>query len=427
VIKILRLVVIIGLLETAATASAQNPYKDPVLDSLIAVALHNNPGLKASEKNAESMDYRVTPSGILPDPMFMLSLSGPTRGSWVGEPMSSPNVMVGLNQMIPFPGKQAAMKKAARYMALGTKEMTNDFRLGLAAGVKSAYYELAYWQSALQTVERNIRYIDELEQVARERYKVGIGLQTNVLNAQKTRTQLEDHKLMVMQMLQTAELTLVRLLGGNNVAGIQASLPGSPDLPEQDPSLLNSRMTENNPGLKMAEFQVLSGKQMTRKAGLDFMPDLSIGAAYGFGNGNEMDPMFSEDMLTFTIGLNLPIWAGWKQKNELSSARASLKSSEYEYEDMINRLRFQLSKSVLEYDRNRSRYILYSESLLPQTEAVLESARASYEVGQLEFLDVIMAQMELFDAQLERQRSLADALKTLAEIEMLTAASGNQN
>jgi outer membrane protein TolC len=67
----------------------------------------------------------------------------------------------------------------------------------------------------------------------------------------------------------------------------------------------------------------------------------------------------------------------------------------YEYEDTINSLRFQLSKSVLEYDRNRSRYILYSESLLPQTEAVLESARASYEVGQLEFLDVIMAQMEL--------------------------------
>jgi outer membrane protein TolC len=42
-------------------------------------------------------------------------------------------------------------------------------------------------------------------------------------------------------------------------------------------------------------------------------------------------------------------------------------------------------------------------------------------VGELEFLDVITAQMELFNAELELQRSLADALKALAEIERLTA------
>jgi outer membrane protein TolC len=138
-----------------------------------------------------------------------------------------------------------------------------------------------------------------------------------------------------------------------------------------------------------------------------------------------MFPMFSTDMFTLKVGLNLPIWAGWKQSNRLSSARASLKAAEYEYSDTENRLRFKLSRSALAYERNRSRYSLYSESLVPQTEGVLESARASYEVGALEFLDVIMAQMDLFNAQLEKQRSLADALKALAEIEMLTAKVEN--
>jgi outer membrane protein TolC len=419
------LILVIGLVQTAVTASAQNSYSDPVLDSLISAAIANNPGLKAAEKTADAMNYRVTPAGILPDPMFSVGFSGPIRDSWVEEPMAMPNITLGITQMIPFPGKLGSMKNAARYMADGSRQMVDNQRLYLIANVRSYYYDLAYWQSALQTVEENIRYIDDLEQVVREKYIVGRGLQTNVLNAQKTRTQLEDHKLMIEQMLETTEHMLARLTGETVYAKIQATLPDSPELSKQDLSSLISFMTENNPGLKKAESQVLTKKQIARKARLDFLPDLSIGAIYGIRHENEMFPMFSTDMFTLKVGLNLPIWAGWKQSNRLSSARASLKAAEYEYSDTENRLRFKLSRSALAYERNRSRYSLYSESLVPQTEGVLESARASYEVGALEFLDVIMAQMDLFNAQLEKQRSLADALKALAEIEMLTAKVEN--
>ncbi len=421
VFKIVGLIAVIGLVQTAATASGQDPYNDPVLDSLITAALSNNPALKASEKTAEALDYQVTPSGVLPDPMFTVGLSGPIQDSWVGEPMAMPNVTLGVTQMIPFPGKQGAMKNAARYTALGSHEMTNNRRLNLIGSVKSAYYELAYWQAASRTVEKNIRYVDELESVARERYRVGKGIQTNVLNAQKTRTRLEDHRLMIEQMIETTKHMLARLIGGNGPVNIQASLPESPFLPEQDRSALMLKLTENNPELKRSEFQIFSEKQRTRKAKLDYLPDLTIGAVYGIRHENEMFPMFSADMLTVTVGLNLPIWAGWKQKNRLSATRASLVAAEYEYEDIRNRLEFMLSRSVLSYERNRSSFTLYSESLVPQTQSVLESARASYEVGALEFLDVVTAQLELFNAELEQQRSLAEALKALAEIETLTA------
>lgn len=425
--KILRLILAIGLAQTAASASGQNLYTDPVLDSLISAALENNPGLKASEKTAEAMDYQVTPTGILPDPVFSVGLAGPIKDSWVGEPMVMPSITLGVTQMIPFPGKLGSKKNAARYMALGSHEMTNNRRLTLIANVKSAYYELAYWQSALRTVEKNIRYVEELEQVARERYTVGKGIQTNVLNAQKTMTRLEDHKLMIRQMIETTEVMLARLVGDLSLSGIDASLPVSPELPEQDLSILRSGLERNNPELKRSKFRIDTEKQKTRKAKLDFLPDLSIGAVYGIRHENEMFPMFSTDMFTFRVGFNIPIWAGWKQKNRLSSARASLKSAEYEYDDTRDRLRFMLSKSALAYERNRSSYTLYTESLIPQTQSVLESSRASYEVGQLEFLDVVTAQMELFNSELEQHRSLADALKSLAEIEMLTSEVEMEN
>ena len=109
--KTVRLILTIGLLQAAATASAQNPYSDPALDSLISAAIANNPGLKSAEKTAEAMGYKVTPSGILPDPMFSVGLSGPIKDSWVGEPMAMPNITLGITQKIPFPGKLGAAKK----------------------------------------------------------------------------------------------------------------------------------------------------------------------------------------------------------------------------------------------------------------------------------------------------------------------------
>jgi outer membrane protein TolC len=262
--------------------------------------------------------------------------------------------------------------------------------------------------------------MDDLEQVARERYRVGKGIQTNILNAQKTMTRLEDHKLMIRQMIETTEVMLARLAGDMSLSGVNASLPASFELPEQDLSILRTGLENNNPELKRSQFRIDTEKQKTRKAKLDFLPDLTFGAIYGIRHENEMFPMFSTDMFTFRVGVNIPIWAGWKQSNRLSSARASLKSAEYEYDDTRDRLQFMLSKSALAYERNRSSYTLYRESLVPQTQSVLESARASYEVGQLEFLDVVTAQMELFNAELEQNRSLAEALKSLAEIEMLT-------
>jgi len=394
---------------------------DPVLDSLVLSALKNNPDILAVVETARSAEYMISPAGALPDPMASVGLSGPLAESWVGEPMAMPNVKVGLSQKFPFPGKQGASKEAAENRARGLAESLEAARQRLAAMVRAAYYDLAYWFDALETVERNIDFVNELEAVARERYKVGQGLQVHVLQAQKTLTRLEDHKLMIKQMVETSRWRLARLLGNMNPGYLTASLPDVKSLPEQDNKSLRDRLIKRNPDYKNSAFTIEMRKNLLRKAKLGYLPDITVGAGYGFRWENDMFPMFSRDMLIVTAGLNIPLWAGWKQKNIVSSAKADLRQSEYSRSDLRNRLTFELERYLLEYRRNRSKYALYGQSLIPQTQATLESARAAYQVGKLEFLDVITAQMELFNAELELQRSLADALKALAEINRLTA------
>lgn len=404
-----------------STVPGQPIPGDPVLDSLISSALNNNPDIRAVAEKVKSAEYMVSPAGALPDPMASVGLSGPLAESWIGEPMAMPNVKLGLSQKFPFPGKLGASKNAAENRARGLAESLEAARQRLATMVIAAYYDLAYWLDAKETVERNIDFVSELEVVARERYKVGQGLQVHVLQAQKSLTRLEDQELMIDQMVETSRWRLSKLLGNMNPGSLYASLPDVKNLPERDNESLRDRLIKRNPDYKSSAFTIEMRKDILRKARLGYLPDITVGAGYGFRWENDMFPMFSRDMLTVTAGLNIPLWAGWKQKNIILSAKANLRQSEYTRSDLRNRLTFELEKHLLEYRRNRSKYALYGQSLIPQTQATLESARAAYQVGKLEFLDVITAQMELFNAELELQRSLADALKALAEIDRLTA------
>ncbi len=414
-------VLIVLISAFASSVFGQSLPDDSKLESLVEKALTRNPDLLAIAEQSKSAEYRISPSGSLPDPMAMVGLSGPLADSWVGEPMAMPNLKLGISQKFPFPGKLGAMKKAAENRALGSNESLESFRQTLAATVRSAYYDLAYWLTARETVHENIDLVNELEAVARERYKVGLGLQVNVLQAQKTRTRLEDRKLAIEQMIETSNWRLARLIGDIDSGEFSASLPSLEKLPALNNELLKDKVAADNPLYKKTDHDIRMRQKLLQKAKLDYLPDFTLGVSYGFRWENEMFPMFGTDMLSVTAGFNIPLWAGWKQKNLVSSARANLRMSEYKKSDIHNRLIFELEKNLLEYERNSSRYALYEQSLIPQTQATLESARAAYQVGKLEFLDVIIAQMDLFNAELETQRSLADALKALAEIDKLTA------
>lgn len=414
-------VLIVLISAFAFSAYGQSLPDDSVLESLVRKALTQNPDLLAVSEQTKSAEYKISPAGSLPDPMAMVGLSGPLADSWVGEPMATPSLKLGISQKFPFPGKLGAMKKAAENRALGSNESFESARQSLAATVRSAYYDLAYWLTAMKTVNENIELVDELEAVARQRYKVGLGLQVNVLQAQKTLTRLEDRKLAIGQMIETSNWRLARLVGDIDSGRFSASLPSLEKLPVLDNDLLKEKIAAENPLFKKTDHDIRMRQKLLQKAKLDYLPDFTMGVAYGFRWENEMFPMFGTDMLSVTAGFNIPLWAGWKQKNLVSSARANLRMSEFKKSDIHDRLIFELEKNLLEYERNNSKYALYEQSLVPQTQATLESARAAYQVGKLEFLDVITAQMDLFNAELETQRSLADALKALAEIDKLTA------
>jgi outer membrane protein TolC len=59
---------------------------------------------------------------------------------------------------------------------------------------------------------------------------------------------------------------------------------------------------------------------------------------------------------------------------------------------------------------------LYRDSVLPQAQQSLASARAAYETDRVGFLELLDAQRSLLDFRLEYQDALAMYLKSLADL-----------
>ena len=422
--NMIRLILILSAV--AQSTWSQKLIENPLLDSLVAEALVRNPGYGESLRQARSAMFRVSPAGALPDPMAMIELQGPTNNSWVRETMASPAVSVGLSQMIPFPGKQGEARKSA---LRGAQAMTSESRAyaqELAMTIKMAYFELAYWRQSLLLIEQNIALLDDLETVVREKYRTGTAMQIEVLQAQTSRVQLENMKLMAEQMISESTARMAQLINVRQLPEIRAAFADD-ELVSIDTTALFAALENQSPEIQKMQHEIEMRQSMLKMAKLEYWPDFTIGASYGFRWKDEMMADPGTDMFMVSLGFNLPLWGAWKQKNLVSSARAEVNASELGLQQMKNELRFQLKKAVFEYGRYRAQYALYEDRLIPQTLSKIESARAAYQVGSVEFMDVIMAQMELNETQISAKKAFADAMTSLATIEMLIGTAAPVN
>jgi outer membrane protein TolC len=83
--------------------------------------------------------------------------------------------------------------------------------------------------------------------------------------------------------------------------------------------------------------------------------------------------------------------------------------------------RGRVSELVAEYERTRHLHLLYRQTLLPQAEATVGSARAAYQVGGVDFMTYLDAIMTVYGYRSQVIRLDAEQGKALAELEMLIA------
>src|SRR5438445_1302450 len=199
-----------------ATLQAEERTFGP--NDLVSQLLQHNPEIQAARSRFEAATKRPSQAGTLPEPTASFTNFG------VGHPFSRLNASefsyqgFGVSQEFPFPGKLALASEEARREAEGVQQNYRAVVLDVTARLKVAYYEWLTVNKALDLTRKHSDLLSRFEEIARNRYTVGKGLQQDVLKAQLEVSSLEQQLAMLDDKRQRAEAEIASLLAVPAVA-----------------------------------------------------------------------------------------------------------------------------------------------------------------------------------------------------------------
>ncbi|MBI5137729.1 MAG: TolC family protein [Nitrospirae bacterium] len=388
------------------------------LNRALAAALSNNQLLVAAQATAAALGEVPARAGALPDPSLQLAaMSLPVDSLALDrEPMTQ--IQVGIGQVFPFPGRRALEVDAARHASLVAAADGRELRREVARDVTEAWWRLFYLDRALEIVGHNQEPLHLFTDIARTKYALGKGLQQDVLLADVELAKLLEMGLALDGERAQAAARLSRLMGWP--AGQEIRLPEQvdTDLPEvPDVDHLVSLAGWTRPmltGAVSATEQARVELDLARRAHL---PDFMVNAAYGFRSGHEPDGSPWPDLATVMLTFNVPIDRDGRQDRLVAQRLREFEAAQAARQAARDQVREEIATAHATYRAARERTRLLSTGIIPLSQQTVASMRAGYQVGGVDFSNLVQAQVTLHDYETRYWELLSQAKAALGRLE----------
>lgn len=392
------------------------------LIELLTSALTTHPAILAAEADRRAAAAEVRIAGALMDPQlsFTQGLNDADRQT------------LALEQRLPLFGQRGLAAERSEQMQRAVAAKWQQVRSEVARDVLKTYAEYAYIGTAGKIMAQQVALLNQMLDVSRMRYSTGSGTQADLLRMESEKEQLVNQQVSLSAMLPVARARLNAALGRPPGSPLPAphlqQLPmrfdensplvtqvfdssQSPDgsQPANSPQLTNSPQLLNSPQLQQLQYELAAAEAAQRLASRAGLPDLMIGVEQ-MRNG-EMGTSETNLML----GINLPIWRGRYEAQKLQAESLHQAVGE-RMRDRQQMLEAEVRMALFSLDEANRNYTLYTESLVPRGEQAFKVTLSSYRSGAATFADLIASQREWLTFELNRERSLADALLWQGEL-----------
>jgi outer membrane protein, heavy metal efflux system len=401
--------------ETQHEVSQKEPVSksEPVLrlEELIAEALSNNPEIQAAERMVDAKRAVPPQQRTLPDPMI--------SGGWMGNIVPPFSVQTGdpssaralsFSQEIPFPGKLSLRGRIADTEADAERWNYERTKLAVISNLKQTYYDLAFIDKSIETVQKDKDLLEKLAKIAEVRYSVGKGMQQDVIRAQVEVSKLLERLTLLDQRKGVAQSMLRNLLFRPPDAplGVSAELKKT----EVSYSLneLEGIAEASAPDLKSQEREIDKNQLALSLAKKDYYPD--FGVAFTYLNRPQMPEMYGVN-----ITAKVPLYFWKKQRYGVEEAASGLVSSKKRTEAVKANLFFKVKDQYLAMKASERLMDLYSKAIVPQSTLALDASLSSYQVGGIDFLSLLTNFLTVLDYELSYYDSLTNYLKAVAKLE----------
>ena len=388
------------------------------LEDAVVLAVDGNPGLAEMQARAEAMAFIPSQAGALPDPMLTLGAVNLPTDTFDRDQEAMTQMQIGIEQSLPFPGKRGLKERAAEFDADAAASNVDEARLRLIQNVKQTWWQIYYIDRALDIVSRNQDLLRQFVQIAQTKYTVGEGLQQDVLLAQVELSKLFDSEIKLQGLRQQQVPRLNALL--DQPVNMPVQLPEQVDeelagmLPE---SQLFTRAETARPLLEQKRLEVEAARTRRDFAKRDIYPDFKLGAAYGFRDGDNPDGSSRADFATIRLGISLPLYAGRKQDKAVDQRTSELLQKQNALQDEWGKVQAEISAALADYQRASQQVELFKTGIIPQARQSVASMMSGYQVNKVDFLNLVRAQITLYNFETQYWNALSEANQALARLD----------
>lgn len=393
-----------------AHEDASQPSFDGTPEAYVEYALAHDGGLRAMWERWRAESWMVARERRLPMPeieytVFVTRAAGPQQ--------QRQRVMV--RQMFPWPGELLAGADAAVVEARAMQREFEAEALALRFMVLERYWEL-WMVRRMRAIQREqLGILDVLVEAAMARLEVGRASVADVQQIEVARAWLADELVGLVEIERQAAARLIAACGAppETAAPTLEQLPVL-ERPRADEAELRAVLDEH-PRLRKWDEQELAGELRVRQARHARAPMFSLGAEW---MQMQMQGSELQSAVSISVGVSVPLWqTNYAAEQRALEAKAAAARAEWTagYASAAGELAVALA-NVRDSGRRAQ---LHEVDLVPRATTALTSRMIAYGSGSGEIAELLLAQRELWNLELELVRHYARHAVAWAELEAI--------
>ena len=399
--------------------------KNEPLDTLILYAIKVSPKVQLLKSKRDVAGSKIEQGTNLPDPMLTLGLVNmPTNSfSFTQEPMTGKTI--GLTQAFPFPGGLNAKSDVIAMDTLIVEQEIGDLKNEIRKNVSSLYYDLQLVREEKVLAEESKDLLNQISEVVKSKYEVSEASLQNVIQVEVQITRVKDK----IEVLTGKENGIISELNAYLLRGENSDIKTSNIIPitfnsYSSPSLVKSA-NKYRPFLKGIQLSEQKSKLLENAADYNYYPNFQVGLQYTQREYSSVTGQNWNDFFSIVVGVTLPLGYGSKYSSKVKEAQYLQSFYRDQYSSSIQTLNQSFGKIVAKLNELQNRDKLIDKTLLPQAEQALKASIADYQVGRIDFVNVINAENDILKIKTDLIKIRTEYSKNIAQLEFLVGSEIN--
>ncbi|MCG8345227.1 MAG: TolC family protein [Chlorobiales bacterium] len=400
-------------------ARSDRDYSKKNPGGLVEELLQYNPELQSLVAKINAARAFIPQASAPDDPRLSLEASNIPVGSPSFSRTPMTGIQIYLRQRVPFPGKLSLKKKIAESREAQAVEEHLERLNQLVAEFKGAVYDYSYTTNAADISRKTIGRLKALTKTLEAKYAVGEVPQQDVLKTKVAVSKVHERLIQQDKMADILGSRISTLLNRpeKNPPEVIVSKKILTEVPYGLEELLKAAQSSRH-WLNRADKKVDEAEYRHKLAKKELLPDFDFSAGYRIRSNAIEGPVLGEDFFSAGVSINIPVWTTRKQGKKVEQTRYLITAAKKDKETLEQEINYQVEKLFFEVTQLEEQYELYRSRIVPESESALVSSRRSYEANEVDYLNVITNELDLFQAQLLLHHYYFEHEKKIAELEM---------